>query len=121
MRQTLRWRLFELSDKGHLKTLFHGVEKSRTIKEGRWYEAEVRPVRDGTSKTWYLSGFHVMRDVSGLNYVDRFTADRELVAVQVEVIDTWEKPTNPSILLARWLRVPEGAYRWKLEEMKSDY
>lgn len=116
MRQTLKWRLFEVDKHGNLKTLFHGVEKSRTIKEGRWYEAEVRPVRDGTSKTWYLSGFHVMRDQSQLRYVDRFTMKRNIVAVEVEVIDTWVKPTNEGILLARWMRVPEHSARWTMKE-----
>ena len=38
-----------------LKTLFHGLHGSRTLPYGRWLTALKRDVKDGTSKTTYLS------------------------------------------------------------------
>lgn len=106
----MHWRLFEEKD-GGLYTLFHGLNGSRRIPEGQWFEADVRTVRDGSGDNWYLSGWHVFADESGLEYLGRFRKPRRLVAVQVEVDNTWPKPTNPNILLARWMRVPVGAER----------
>jgi hypothetical protein len=47
-------------DKGNLKTLFHGLNGSKTLPRDVWLEANEKMVRDGSSKTWYLSGFHVL-------------------------------------------------------------
>ena len=40
----------------HLKTLFHGLGGSRTLAYGKWLTAVKKQVKDGTSKTTYLSG-----------------------------------------------------------------
>lgn len=106
----LHWRLFEERD-GQLYTLFHGLNGSRLIPEGQWFEAKGGLVRDGTGNKWYEAGWHVFADESGLEYLGRFRKPRRLVAVQVEVDHTWPKPTNPNVLLARWMRVPHGAER----------
>lgn len=107
----LKWRLFEVKNEA-LHTLFHGVDGSRRIDEGVWYEASERLVRDGTSKTWYNGGFHVFADESGLEYLDRFKKPRDLVAVQVEIDGNIRpKPTNPNVTLASRMRVPVGAER----------
>ena len=45
---------------GVLKTLFHGLNGSRIIPENKWLKAEKKLVRDGTSKTYYKSGWHIM-------------------------------------------------------------
>ncbi|MCA1799776.1 MAG: hypothetical protein LC650_00595 [Actinobacteria bacterium] len=104
------WRLFEEKD-GNLHTLFHGLGGSRLIPEGHWLEALIKPVRDGANQERYDSGWHVFADESGLEYLGRFRNPRRLVAVQVEARCLRPKPTNPSILLAQWMRVPEGAPR----------
>lgn len=115
----MRWRLFE--QKGDdLYTLFHGVNGSRKIEEGVWYEADDRLVRDGTSKTWYPGGFHVFwgTNPEGLiEYIDRFTKPRHLVLVKVEIAGKYRfKPTNKKILLADRMRVPFGAERITVKE-----
>lgn len=106
----MRWRLFEERG-GNLHTLFHGLNGSRVIPEGQWLEAVVKPVRDGANQERYDSGWHVFADESGLEYLGRFRNPRRLVAVEVEVDIVRPKPTNPNILLAQWMRVPEGAPR----------
>lgn len=111
----LHWRLFEEKD-GELYSLFHGVHGSRRVAQGVWLEARVRSVRDGAGDKWYPSGWHVFTDESGLEYLGRFRKPRRLVAVQVEVQNTWVKPTNPSILLAKWMRVPADGERRVVRE-----
>lgn len=109
MTQT-HWRLFEEKD-GALFTLFHGLNGSRRLPEGTWLEAAVKPVRDGAGNSYYQSGWHVFADESGLEYLGRFRKPRRLVAVQVEVRGVRPKDTNPSVLLAEWMRIPVDAPR----------
>jgi len=51
----------EQTEQGDLKTLFHGLNGSKTLPKSQWLEAIEKMVRDGTSKTWYLSGFHILK------------------------------------------------------------
>lgn len=53
------FKIFEEDENG-LKTLFHGVDGSRVLKPNKWITAKEKLVKDGTSKTQYLSGFHVL-------------------------------------------------------------
>jgi hypothetical protein len=43
-----------------IKTLFHGLDGSRILKRNQWLKAEKKLVRDGTSKTYYESGWHIL-------------------------------------------------------------
>ena len=52
------YKIVEVVD-GAVRTLFHGLEGSRTMPEGVWLRADEKFVRDGSS-TWYLSGWHVL-------------------------------------------------------------
>lgn len=102
------WRLFEQAHRGApLKTLFHGVNGSRIVPHGVWLQADTRLVRDGTGDNWYHGGFHVVADMDTLlSYLNRFTAPRRLVAVEVNARGLRPKPTNPNILLADEMYVP---------------
>jgi len=53
------YKIVEMDPKGNLKTLFHGVNRSRILKVGKWLKADLKMVKDGTSKTEYLSGWHI--------------------------------------------------------------
>jgi len=91
---------------GELFTLFHGIEGSRRVPRGVWLEAKEKEVRDGTGNARYISGFHVFRpDVDPEKYLSKFQKPRELIVVEVEVRGTRPKPTNPEVLLARFMRV----------------
>ena len=60
-------------ENGKYKTLFHGVNKSRVLKFNEWLEADMKQVKDGTSKTTYMSGWHIVPDYkSTLEYLQRF-------------------------------------------------
>jgi hypothetical protein len=56
------WKIVEQDKKtGTYKTLFHGLNGSRTVPKGIWLHAVEKMVGDGTSKTRYLSGFHILK------------------------------------------------------------
>jgi len=67
-------KIVEEDDAGQIKTLFHGVQGSKVMKIGEWITADKKMVRDGTSNTWYLSGFHVLPSREKCEkYLTRFT------------------------------------------------
>jgi hypothetical protein len=56
------WKIVEKDEKtGTYKTLFHGLNGSRTLPQNTWLIANEKMVGDGTSKTRYLSGFHILK------------------------------------------------------------
>jgi len=53
------YRIVEIKN-GKPLSLFHGTNGSRTLPMGKWIEANVKPVVDGSgAKRKYVSGFHV--------------------------------------------------------------
>ena len=105
------FRLFEVRD-GLPTTLFHGVDRDRTMPMGKWIEAEVEPVHDGTDGTTYQSGFHVAKTKEVMTeYLGRFEKERPLVICPVTVEDVWEKSHSPAdVLLARWMHISPIAW-----------
>ena len=80
-----------------------------------WNEAEVKWTHNPGSKqqTHYWSGFHVFQDyATARRYADKFK--REAWLCEVEVEDTWTKPTNHNVTIARRLKVTAEA--WKRAE-----
>jgi hypothetical protein len=99
------WRLFEIKD-NQPHTLFHGVDGSRRLQVGKWYDADVRLVYDGSNRREYLSGFHVFADEHTANrYHQRFTAPRDIRVLEIEVERVRPKPTNGDVLLAERMRI----------------
>lgn len=49
-------------EKGKVKTLFHGLDGSKTLPFNKWITADKKMVCDGNSEKskMYLSGFHVI-------------------------------------------------------------
>lgn len=91
---------------GGIRTLFHGLDGSRRMPRGVWLRAVERLVKDGTSKTTYLSGWHIFLSESEcVKYLSRFTERRELLkVVSCKVRCTRSKRHSPSpILLASWI------------------
>lgn len=56
----------------NIKTLSHGVNRSRKLERGKWLEAEEKLISDGSSKTKYLSGFHILESFEDAkNYLEK--------------------------------------------------
>ena len=66
----------------HLKTLVHGLDGDRTLPYGKWLTAVKKPVKDGTSKTTYLSGWHVlMSRAAAEDYLRAFTKRLDILKI----------------------------------------
>ena len=113
------YRLVEVRN-GQPCTLFHGVSlnlyglvaiRSRTLPVGAWIPAVRKLVRDGTSKTEYLSGFNVLLSLEAMRqYRKRFTAPRDLRIARVKV-NLQLRPKQHSraaVWLADWMMVPKN-------------
>ena len=103
------YKIVETDDKGNLKTLFHGVDGTRIISTDKWIKADEKMVKDGTSKTEYLSGWHILLEKShAMDYLKAFTTrlDRlKIVKVFVKDIRPKEHSRHP-VFLAKELRLP---------------
>jgi len=96
------------ADEAGIRTLFHGLNGSRTIEKGVWLKADKKMVKDGTSKTTYLSGWHVLPTYEDCaEYMTRFTKRLDLLKiVECEVRDTRPKEHSPSpVLLADYMKL----------------
>jgi hypothetical protein len=71
-------------------------------------EAEQKLVIDGGGQREYLSGFNVLLSrEKAVEYLQRFTAPRDLRIARCDVFGLRPKPTNPDVWLARWLKIVE--------------
>jgi len=61
-------------EKGQIRTLFHGLNGSRKMPAGKWLTAIKKQVKDGTSKSTYLSGWHILLNIEECeDYLLKFT------------------------------------------------
>jgi len=74
--------------KGKLYSLFHGTNHTRYIPLNTWMKAEEKLMRDGSGKSYYISGFHVMPDLDEVrtwfNKAFKFAQDRVIVKCEIK-------------------------------------
>jgi hypothetical protein len=100
-----KWYKIVDIENGVIKTLFHGLNGSRTLPTQKWITATKKMVSDGKG-TEYLSGFHVMQNIDeARKYIKRFRNIKNKGIVEVEVKNMWKKEHSPSNV-------------WLAEEMK---
>ena len=76
------WKIVELDNYGIIRSLFHGLNGSRIMQIGEWLPADKKLVKDGTSKTSYLSGWHVLEHYGDARaYLDKFTKRLDLLHI----------------------------------------
>jgi len=102
------FKVFE-TDKGKIKFLFHGWNKSRLVPFNKWIAAKEKMVRDGSGKTFYLSGFHFFRTYGEAEtWREKLTrTDRVTLPVIVKGIRSKEHSPHP-VFLAEELLVESG-------------
>lgn len=99
--------------RGNLCTLFHGTkEYGRAIPQFRFVKADVKPgVKDGTSKSTYTSGWHVIDNLQDtLDYLKSFKHIKEKVIVRCRISGkTWPKAHSPArgLVLAEYIYLCE--------------
>jgi hypothetical protein len=105
------YKIVDTDDKGNIKTLFHGVNGSRIIPQSQWLQAAMKPVKDGTSKTTYISGWHVMKSIEEcVDYLTKFknTENKAIIKVKIKG-KVWPKAHSPAdVYLAEWLWFEEA-------------
>ncbi len=100
------YKIVEVKD-NTIHTLFHGLNGSRTMPTGEWLRADMKVVKDGTSKTEYTSGWHVLLDYDEAeNYLQKFSSRLELLEIiSCKVRGIRSKVHSPSpVYLAEWIR-----------------
>ena len=86
------WKIIEVSN-GAPKFMFCGLDGSRALRLNQWLHAEKKMVKDGTSKTVYESGFHIVPEMDLLKkYILRFKNLDNKVVVQCLYQDARPKP-----------------------------
>jgi len=54
------YKIVEIDKSNRVKSLFHGTDGSRVLEMNKWLTANIILTKDGTSKTRYLSGWHIL-------------------------------------------------------------
>jgi len=86
-------------DRGEVKTLFHGLNGSRTVPRFVWLDANVKEgASDGTGKRKYTAGWHVIESLEDTEaYLARFTNLEHKVIVKVTTEGKrWKKEHSPA-------------------------
>lgn len=92
------FKIMDFED-GHLKTLFHGVAGSRIVKQWVPIHADIKfKVKDGTSKSTYTSGWHVLETKEqAMAYLHKFkNLDKKVIVKCKASGDIWKKMHSPA-------------------------
>ncbi len=103
------WKIVEVVD-GNIRTLFHGLDGSRTVPTGKWLKAERKLGSDGTGKRKYFTGWHVLLSKADAEeYLKVFTTRLHLLKiVECEIGGYRPKEHSPSpVYLSNWLTFGE--------------
>jgi hypothetical protein len=91
------------------KTLYHGVNGTRILKQEQWLKANIKNVADGSihRDTNYLSGWHVFADKEQANkYLYRFKNIQNKVIVPILVKNIRPKEhSKASVYLAEYMYI----------------
>ena len=103
----IAYKIIEFED-GKVKTLFHGVNGSRTLKMNEWIKAKEIKGRDGSGDRWYLTGWHCFYTFEeAKSYLKAFRTRKEKLKIaEVEVKNIRKKEHSPSnVILCSWLKI----------------
>ncbi len=86
----ITYKIVEKADKPNcFKTLFHGINGTRTVPIGKWLDATIKPVKDGSGGTVYNSGIHVLDTYDdAVSYLKNFSdiTNKEIVVCEARGI-----------------------------------
>lgn len=91
---------------GAFRTLMHGIDRTRNLHRGRWYEAENKMRVDGSGQEPYRTGVHVFPSLDkATSYLQNFRTEVPRVIVSCWIKSYRTKPTNDDVLLADRFRI----------------
>lgn len=101
------YKIVDEDKPGIFKTLFHGINGSRVLQFNEWLEADLKMVKDGTSKTKYLSGWHIMEDLQECtDYLRNFKHLTKKRIVACEAKHIWPKSHSRSnVWLSQYIKI----------------
>ena len=87
--KTVAFRLVQTDDNGEsYKTLFHGINGSRTIPANTKQYAEIKYKHDGSNKKFYNTGFHSIETEELLyKYLKSFKTRRNKLRIGIVVVE----------------------------------
>jgi len=86
---------------GGYTTLYHGINKSKSLPVGRWIIAEKKMVTDCGKGDPYLSGIHVFLDREiAEKYLKRFRSNKPRIIIACDAKGLRKKPSNEKVYLA---------------------
>lgn len=95
-------------ENGVLKTLFKGIEGSRTIRFNKWLKADKKMSVDGSGQQPYLTGIHVFKEKKkAYKYLNNFRTDKDRRIIKCYAKGLRVKPTNNNVYLADRIYVRE--------------
>lgn len=107
------YKIMDVADNpGQVKTLFHGINGSRTINRHEFIQASMKEnASDGTSKSTYTAGWHVIDNLKDcLEYLKAFKNldTKQIVRCQISG-KTWPKAHSPAkgLVLAEYIYICE--------------
>lgn len=105
------WKIVESHEYGEsYRTLKHGNgPNGRLLVRDTWLEATAREVRDGSGRTWYKSGWHVLATLGDAeDYHAKFKKRTNLIIIPVWAHEVRRKQhSRDDVFLARWIRIGE--------------
>lgn len=109
------YKIFE-DDPGP-RTLFHGVRGSRLLPVGKWIDAELKQVTDGSCVRSYLSGFHGYPSLEAVRQWLKGAKKRKgRVVVRVKMLGCWDKPRAVrKTILAKRMMIPVDEWQKRIQ------
>lgn len=95
-------KLYKILDynNGYYKTLFHGVNRSKTLPLYTWLEAEIKYARDGSGDKWYNTGFHCISSILDCYvYLNNFKDINNKAILPCYAEGIWEKSRKDGIIV----------------------
>ena len=93
------YKIVDKDSNDNFKMLFHGIGGTRIIPVNTWIRSEQKTVRDGSTGTQYLSGWHIMMNLDeAQEYLSKFTDKKSnRVIVEIDVAgQIWAKEHSSS-------------------------
>ena len=119
---TKAWRIFEITPDGPA-TLFHTWEGSRVLPLDRPLKAKQGLVSNpGKSHYKFRAGWHIaLSKKDAIEYLKRFTANRELCVCQVAIRYERKKPrSNAPVYLAKEMMVLKECWEDATSELSDE-
>jgi hypothetical protein len=107
MKHQIWYKIVDEVKPGVFKTLFHGVNGSRVLNFGEWLTAEIKDVKDGSSKHTYKSGWHIVPTYEEcLIYLQKFRNVDKKRIVRCHAKNIWPKShIRHNIHLAEYINI----------------